>query len=217
MIQLVLYEERNVKNLLKNISFAKNLRKIMDERGLTGAELGGKLEVSKGTVIHWSNGTRFPNEKSIRKIASILNVDYNDLFEGENEIKISKKIPLIGLAHCGEPAVYDLDGYEPLFVPDDIYKEGMYAVKSEGDSMLPKIADGDTLYCLSESITHIDSGDIVHYKIDGDSGIKKYKINEQGTVISLIPLNSDYDIITIHCDDCVQLRMAKVVGSYREF
>jgi len=59
----------------------------------------------------------------------------------------------------------------------------------------------------------VDSGKIVHYWLDGESGIKRYKINEAQTIISLIPINTEeYEIITIHCDEKHELHMAKVVG-----
>ena len=202
---------------IETYQFAYNLRQIMNDKNLTGEKLGERIGVTKGTIIHWANGTRFPKEDSIRKLVEVLEVSYNDLFGNDEKITMSKRIPLIGLAHCGEPAIYDLNGYEPIVVPDSIYKKGMYAVRAEGDSMLPKISNGDLLYCLSENITQINNGDIVHYKLDEDSGIKKYKINEAKTIISLVPLNSEYEIVTIHCDEYVQLSMAKVVGSYSEF
>jgi phage repressor protein C with HTH and peptisase S24 domain len=78
------------------------------------------------------------------------------------------------------------------------------------DSMNPKISYRDIVFC-DPSIT-ITSGDIVYYLLNGEVGIKIYKINESGTVISLIPINCNYDIIAIHCDEKHNLKMAKVVG-----
>ena len=86
----------------------------------------------------------------------------------------------------------------------------MYAVRAEGDSMSPKINNNSLVYCRTNM--QIDSGNIVHYSINGESGIKKYKINEKRDIISLIPINSDFDIITVHADDGVNLKMSKVVG-----
>lgn len=190
-------------------TFATNLRKIMDSKNLTGEKLGELVGVGKSTAIHWSNGTRFPKENHIRDIVRVLNVKYDDLFVNGNEIQ-TKVIPLIGKSSCGIPKEYDLNGYDPIPVPIDIYREGMYCVEADGDSMSPKINNGDIVYCDPQK--QIDSGNIVHYWIDGESGIKRYKINEAGTIISLIPINTEYDIITIHCDENVDLRMARIVG-----
>ena len=133
-----------------------------------------------------------------------------DYMYGLDEIQKQKLIPLIGKSSCGKPRDYDLNGYEPIPVPLDMYKSGMYAVEADGDSMSPKINDGDIVYCCPNQL--INNGKIVHYWLDGESGIKKYKINELGTIISLIPINSEHDIITIHHDERHELIMAKVVG-----
>ena len=190
-------------------TFAKNLRRIMDSKNLTGEKLGELVGVTKATAIHWSNGTRFPKENHIRDIAKALNVNYDDLFTSGNEIQI-RMIPLIGRSSCGIPKEYDLNGYEPIPIPEKMYRDGMYAVEADGESMYPKINHGDIVFCNPTQI--IDNGKIVHYCLNGESGIKKYKINEAGTIISLIPLNPNFEIITIHCDDLVDLKMAKVVG-----
>lgn len=76
--------------------------------------------------------------------------------------------------------------------------------------MSPKINNGSIVYCNVNR--HIDNGSIVHYSLDGESGIKRYKMNERGDIISLVPINSDFDIITVHADDGMELKMARVVG-----
>lgn len=190
-------------------TFAKNLRRIMDNKKLTGEKLGELVGVTKATAIHWSNGTRFPKENHIRDIVKVLNIKYDDLFSTGDEIGM-KLIPLIGKSSCGIPKEYDLNGYEPIPIPEKMYRDGMYAVEADGESMYPKINHGDIVFCNPTQI--IDNGKIVHYCLNGESGIKKYKINEAGTIISLIPLNPNFEIITIHCDDLVDLKMAKVVG-----
>ncbi len=190
-------------------TFAKNLRKIMDSKNFTGEKLGEIIGVGKSTVINWANGSRFPKENHIRDIVKALNVNYDDLFSTGNEIGM-KLIPLIGKSSCGIPKEYDLNGYEPIPIPEKMYRDGMYAVEADGESMYPKINHGDIVFCNPTQI--IDNGKIVHYCLNGESGIKKYKINEAGTIISLIPLNPNFEIITIHCDDLVDLKMAKVVG-----
>ena len=193
-----------------NNDFAKNLRKHMKDKNLTGKIIAEKLNVSTGTVIHWGNGRRLPSVKLLEELAKVLKVSVSDLF-GENKKNKVRTIPLIGLASCGTPQEYDLNGYELVPVSEDIYEDGMYAVQAEGDSMSPKINNNAIVYCNVNR--QIDNGHIVHYALNGESGIKKYKINERGDTISLVPLNSDYDIITVHADDEADLKMARVVGA----
>ena len=192
-------------------AFANNLRKIMDLKNLTGEKLGEMIGVTKGSVIHWANGSRFPKENHIRDLVKVLNVKYDDLFSSGEELKV-EFIPLIGKSSCGIPKDFDLNGYELIPIASNKYKRGMYAVTADGHSMSPKIKHGYTVICDPNQI--IDNGKIVHYTLgNGESGIKKYKMNDSGTIISLIPINPDYEVITIHCDDNIDLRMSRVVGS----
>jgi len=171
------------------------------------AEYIGIKTSTLSEILNRKGGRKFTPEQ-IHKIAKYFNVTTDYIYNVET--KKLRQIPLIGKASCGKPQDYDLNGYEPIPVPEDMYRVGMYAVEAEGDSMSPKINDGDIVYCCANQI--IDNGKIVHYSLNGESGIKRYKINEAGTIISLVPINSEYDIITIHCDDNTELLMAKVVG-----
>lgn len=161
------------------------------------------------TLLKRKENRKFSAEH-IPLIATYFKVSVEELLGTKKTID-TKVIPLIGKASCGKPQNYNLNDYEQIPIPVSMYRNGMYAVEGDGDSMSPKINDGDIAFC--DSNRQIDNGNIVHYWIDGESGIKKYKINEAGTIISLIPINSEYDIITIHCDENINLKMAKVVGS----
>lgn len=196
------------KNLLKLLSEHKKRQSDLMRYILEKDTLENK---DRANFSRYINGrTDFPLDY-LQKAAEFFNTDINTLLntDFQKEIKTSV-IPLIGKASCGKPNEYDLNGYEPIPIPNDLYKSGMYAVEADGNSMSPKINDGDIVYCCPGS--QIESGMIVHYGIDGESGIKRYKINEAGTIITLIPINTEYDIITIHCDDHIDLQMARVVG-----
>ena len=193
------------------MTFGDRLRKIRKEKKITQLQLSEMISISRASIAQYENDIYQPSIETIELIANALNIDVSELFEDNSKNKIvSKYIPLIGKSSCGKPKDYDLNGYEPVPVPLDMYKDGMYAVEADGDSMSPKINNGDYVYCQPNRV--IDNGNIVHYWLNGESGIKKYKINEAGTIISLIPINSDYDIITIHHDDKHELLMARVVG-----
>ena len=185
-----------------------NIKKILEKNKIKQKDFAEAINETTVNVNRYLNEQRGIPEELYPIISNFLKIGMDDIIG--NRILVSKYIPLIGKSSCGKPKDYDLNGYEPVPVPSDMYKDGMYAVEAEGDSMSPKINDGDIVYCQPNRV--IDSGNIVHYWLNGESGIKKYKMNEQGTIISLIPINSDYDVITIHCDDVHELLMARVVG-----
>ncbi len=193
------------------MTFGERLKKIRKDKKITQLELSEMIGLSRSSIAQYENDIYEPSIETIELLLNALQINISELFESnQNKKIISKYIPLIGKASCGKPRDYDLNGYESIPVPLDIYKDGMYAVEAEGNSMYPKINEGDIVYCQPSRI--IDNGNIVHYWLNGESGIKKYKINEQGTIISLIPINPDFDIITIHYEDKHELLMAKVVG-----
>ncbi|PUE66732.1 LexA family transcriptional regulator [Arcobacter lacus] len=185
-----------------------NIKQILKDKKLSQKDFADMIEETTVNLNRYLNEQRNIPVSLYPLISKALNMSIDEIMG--NQSLSSKLVPLIGKSSCGKPKDYDLSNYEPVSVPLDMYIDGMYAVEADGDSMAPKINDGDIVYCIPNQI--IDNGKIVHYWLNGESGIKKYKINEVGTIISLLPLNPDYDIITIHCDDNYDLVMARVVG-----
>ena len=64
-----------------NTLFAKNLRKLREEKGLSQRELGDLLFVNHSTVARWESGSRLPDTTMISRIANCLGVDANLLFQ----------------------------------------------------------------------------------------------------------------------------------------
>ena len=193
---------------MNEFEFAKNLRRIMNDKKMTGEQIAEQMGVSTSTVIHWSNGRRFPkNEELIKKLAGVLGVNVADFFGEEIPVKT---VPLIGVASCGVPNIAFPDAVEHIPVPDEYARDGVYAVQADGDSMLPRIAHGDIVLCDKEM--DVVNGNIVHYTtIDGESGLKKYQ--EKDGIVTLYPLNTDdYAPIVIPKEDLRYFRAFKVMS-----
>jgi SOS-response transcriptional repressor LexA len=187
---------------MDELEFSNNLRRIMNDKKMTGEQVAEKMGTSPSTIIHWANGRRFPkNEELIKKLANILNVHIGELFGEEIAVKT---VPLIGVASCGVPNIAYPDAIENISVPEMYARDGAYAVIADGESMLPKIKHGDIILC--DRNMEVNNGDIVHYTtIDGESGLKKY--NEKDGMVTLYPLNTDgYAPIVIDKND---VRFAK--------
>lgn len=191
------------------MNFGEQLKKARKKKKMSQDDLANILGINRVSISNYESNKNTPTLSNMNKILKAL--DLNSNYFDENNTKILlKTIPLIGLASCGIPQDYDLNGYDQIPISEELYHDGMYAVRAEGNSMSPKINDNALVYCRSAQ--HVENGHIVHYSINSESGIKKYKINEKGDIISLVPINSDFDIITIHADDGADLKMARVVG-----
>jgi len=175
------------------MSFSENLKMFMKKRNITALEISKLIGVTRGTVTHWSNGIRSPNPEQIKQLAKILKVKVSELFGDDIEVKT---IPLIGPASCGIPNMVFNDDIENIPVSSELARDGVYAVIADGDSMLPAIKHGDIIICDKDM--RCENGNIVHYTtIDGESGLKKYLVDDNG-MVTLMPLNSDFK--PIMCD-----------------
>jgi len=87
-------------------NFAKRLRELRKEKGLTGEELGKKFSVTKTAVSYWENDKTFPDELTIKKLADFFECT-TDYLLGRTDIKNPYKeeeyeIQTIAAHHDGE-------------------------------------------------------------------------------------------------------------------
>ena len=69
-------------------SFAKMLRKIRTDKGLSQRELADKIYVTRSAITRWENGSRMPDADTIARLCQFLdvNLDFllgNDIIAGE--------------------------------------------------------------------------------------------------------------------------------------
>jgi transcriptional regulator with XRE-family HTH domain len=77
------------------MDFAQRLKKARMAAGLTQVELAEKLGVTSRSIQHYELGQRMPRKfETVEKLAEILNVEVNDLFD-------TKTLLLIGAQEKG--------------------------------------------------------------------------------------------------------------------
>lgn len=99
---------------------------------------------------------------------------------------------LYGLAYCGpNGTILDDNPIERIPIPTRLLSfssaEG-FLVKAKGDSMTPKINEGD--FVIVRQVDDVDSGRIIVCVNDGEALIKKVQKEKQGNI--LISLNPKY-------------------------
>lgn len=103
------------------------------------------------------------------------------------------RVPVLGRVAAGIPldAVEEIMGYEDI--SSVRYSSGEYfGLEIKGQSMEPKISDGDVVIVRKQS--DVDSGDIAVVLVNGDAAtVKKIKKSQQG--VTLIPNNPAYEPI----------------------
>ena len=169
------------------------IKLMRKEKGMTQGELAAKLGVAQNTVSNWESGIRNPDPESLKKLANVLecSVDFlleNDSADGRG--KRGKKIPVLGYVKAGIP----IDRIEEIVDYEEISEEmaaggEFFGLKVRGDSMEPKISEGDVVIIRKQS--DVLSGEIAIVCVNGDEvAIKKFLKHENG--VSLVSFNHAY-------------------------
>jgi repressor LexA len=158
---------------------------------MTQAEVAKRIGVTPSAYAMYERGEREPNIDTLNKIADIFNADVN-VFYGRKTSPI--KIPVLGYVAAGIPisAITDILDYEEL--SPDMVKDGSeyFALKIKGQSMEPRIYDGDVVIVRAQP--DVDSGQIAIVCVNGDEATCK-KIMKQPGGILLQPLNPTYETV----------------------
>ena len=108
-------------------------------------------------------------------------------------------------------AIEDIYDYEDI-TPEMAEHGEFFALKVRGDSMSPRMLEGDIVIVRKQS--DCDNGDIAIVLVNGyDATIKKIKKSENG--IALIPLNTAYDPL-FYTNEEILLKPVTIIGKVVE-
>ena len=188
--------------------FAKQLKKIRDEKGWSQKELAERANLSSGLIGLYELGKRDPRRKNMKKLADALDVDDNYFIDYsflDNRLELNStneltKMPVVilGIASCGEGTNNEHTIHEYIDLPKEWTKGGVYGAYASGDSMVGAgIVDGSLL--LIKDQQSLDNGQIGVFYYKGENFIKKYK--KIGSTVLLQSANSSYEDIEVKKGD----------------
>ena len=95
-------------------------------------------------------------------------------------------------------------------------KEDYFILRVQGNSMYPRILEGDRILC--KRCSSVDSGDFAVVLYDGECAtVKKVNFANSGNWIDLVPINPEYEIKRIEGSDLEQCRvLGKVIKLIRD-
>lgn len=159
-----------------NNRIALRIQYYMDRQNKTQADLADFMGVTQATISNWCNGVKMPRMNKIDRICQFFGIKRSDLMdepvgdESISDIASYPTIPLLGTVAAGEPIFmsdHEIDRI-PLY-PN--YGEGIFALRISGDSMSPRIQDGDTVIVRQQS--DVDNGEIAIVAVDGEEATCK--------------------------------------------
>lgn len=85
--------------------FVKNLRFLMDARGITQADICRELNVSSATASDWCTGKKYPRVDAMQRLADLLGVMFSTLttegglqdYEDQKRLEALHQDPRLGL------------------------------------------------------------------------------------------------------------------------
>ena len=195
--------------------FATRLKKIMFLKGIRQTEIADRIGVNKGNVSRWMKGENIPYGENLTKLAATLGVSVDYLL-GEEEISLAKltlpefhQVPVIGKVAAGIPITAQED-----IIGAVMTEKNVFALRVQGDSMSPRIMDGDTVLVKQQDCA--DDGDIVIALVDGEATCKVLK-RSHGSVM-LVPFNAAFAPFVYTGQEAEDLRiLGKVVESRHEW
>ena len=173
--------------------FNRRLKNARKNKGFTQAEIAKKLFISQAAYSKYETGAASPNPETLAKIAEVLGVSVGDLLgksaDSQNPNRI--RVPVLGRVAAGIPieAIEEIIDYEELDAEEYGHAE-YFGLKIAGQSMEPKISDGDVVIVRRQP--DVESGEIAVVLVNGyDATVKRIKKSPQG--VTLIPSNPAYE------------------------
>lgn len=195
------------------------LKSKRKELNLTMKQVADFVGVSEATVSRWESGNiANMGRDKIALLSQILKLTPGaiagyDLYQKEFNKKTGIKIPVLGLVRAGIPmdAVEYIIDYEEI--SEDMARQGEYfGLQIKGDSMEPKISEGDVVIVRKQP--DIESGEIAIVLVNGDEATIK-KVQKFNGGINLIPSNPAYDVIT-YTNEQIEKLPVRVLGKVVE-
>lgn len=201
---------------------------LRTEYGFNQEQIAQKLNVSKSSIAMWETGNRKPTPEKYEEIADFFNVDMDYLFgrstikrkisydEYGNEHKALTSptvIPVLGSVPAGIPieAIQDIVDFEEIDA-DTAAKGEYFALKIKGDSMEPRICEGDVVIVRKQD--DVESGDIAIVMVNGnDATIKRLLKYQDG--IRLMPSNPTYDPLYFTNEE-IEDKPVRIIGKVVE-
>lgn len=184
--------------------------------------LGYTSNKSFTTIQKWESGVSTPPLNIFVRMAELFDVDLDDFayvdlsdpLSASKSNRYSLSVPVYGRIPAGiaVEAVEDIDGYIEIEGSGKNAGRDFFALRIEGDSMLPEYRDGDIV--LFERQSACDSGSDCAVRIGGNDATFK-KVRDMADFVILQPINPDYETIRVSKNGDVTVEILGVAREIR--
>ena len=210
-------------------NIGQRIREARQAKSYDQARLAAKLDVATRTLQRWEKGEQVPDGTYLMRIAKTTGVNPPWLLSGEGEMfpmpggqsnviplapgKYKKvelvTLPLLSSVPGGVPSLmFHPDYVEKYITVDNVSDTNAFALEVKGNSMAPRIEDGDIIVVSPKHESR--NGDICVVRVQDEDTVKRVRIEDQ--FVHLIPLNPEYEPMVIRKRDVTFMwRVIKVI------
>lgn len=201
------------------MEMSEKIKFLRMKNKLTLEEVGNKVGVGKSTVRKWESG-QIANMRrdKIAKLAEALNTTPAYLMGWEEDTRLAipgieyptfHTVPLLGEIACGEPILAQENLEGKVQVDGGVACD--FALRCKGDSMAPRLLDGDLVFIRQQP--SVDNGQIAAVLIDTEATLKHVYVSSSS--IQLVAENPAYAPIVLTGEDAENARILGKAVAYR--
>lgn len=201
-----------------------NIRYLRSKRGFSQDYIAEQLGYKSYTTIQkWESGVSEPPVKKLKELSLLLNADMDDMTTKDLQAESNSLTPVInkhgvvikvlGRVAAGIPINAVTDIVDTEEISEDLARTGdFFALKIKGDSMEPRICDGDVVIVRQQD--DADSGDIVIAMVNGDDATCK-RLVKYTSSIALVSLNTKYEPM-MFTEKEIETKPVRIIGKVVE-
>lgn len=217
----------------------KRYVELLNENHCKSADVAKTTGIHPSTFSDWKKGKSSPKRDKIEKIADFFNVNA-DWLAGTSDFKTTAEmlrhydsitdlpalraqvkeakigtvqIPVLGEVAAGVPINAQENWIDYECISEHLASSGnCFGLKIKGDSMSPRISEGDTVIVRQQD--DAESGDIVIVLINGEAATCK-RLMKYTEGISLISFNPAYEPMQFTNKECEE-KPVKIIGKVVE-
>ncbi len=207
-----------------NPHVGKRIKLLREEMKLNQIDIARVVQRGDSTVRMWELGKSEPDNQTLLLLAKFFNVSVDYLLGAEmpaaqpsniyevNGLVVYEEIGTVCAGFDG--SIDEIPTGRKVEIPASMIssgkKEDYFVLRVKGNSMYPRLLEGDTILC--KRCESVDSGSLAVVLYNGDEAtIKKINYVNGENWLELIPINPEYPTKRIEGTDLEQCRILGLV------
>ncbi|MHD0318586.1 helix-turn-helix domain-containing protein [Fusobacterium sp. THCT1E2] len=204
------------------MQLGEKLLQLRTKNNVSREELANILKVSNAMISYYEKGKRALSIEKLKEIADYFSFPMF-LFFVDDEIfakalssqnfelsDVEYRVPIISKASAGKGAFAREEIIDYIKLPKKMFDKCDFATLVEGDSMVPKIEDGELAFI--RKVDFLETGNIGIFYLNEEIFIKKFFLDNLTYTVKLISFNHNYPDIVISENDDFRI-IGRVIGS----